>query len=330
MPAPFQEFLGLPMGLNNAPYELPDTFRMRVGVPHRSGKLAFHAFEREYPVMVSANAFWDREKREFKIPDATDLQMTDFALDSAGFVAMKAWGRSGEQKGIAGVYPWSLSSYLLFAAELGPSWYAAPDLCCEPEIASNKEEVNYRVRATATLLEACLRQIYAWHEELSKRCNARTIANMFPAPVPILQGWTVDDYQLSAELTQRVWERWQPWLGPPALIGVGSVCRRTVRHPKHGLLNILAGLEGHLHPKSRLHMFGVKGTVLSHLKQLPWVASADSMAYDVTARRKAFEGGYSNTVKHRAGAMSDWMESAASRMRPAVGDQHRLPFFAEA
>lgn len=328
MPTPFQEVLGLPIGLNNAPFEPPDTFRMRVGVPHRSGKLAFHAFEREYPVMVSANAFWDKEKGEFRIPQATDLEMTDFALDSAGYVAMKQWGTVGRQPGIAGVFPWSLSAYLAFATSVGASWYSAPDMCCEPEVAHNKEEVRYRVRATATLLEACLRQLYRWHEELSKTCNARTIANMLPPPTPVLQGWSIDDYQLSAELTLRVWERWQPWLAAPALIGIGSVCRRTVHHPQHGLLNVLAGLEGHLPPSSRVHVFGVKGAALSHLKQLKWIASADSMAWDVKARRKAFERGFSNTVAHRATAMTDWMDGATARMVPAAGDQVRLPFFA--
>ncbi|MBA9851983.1 hypothetical protein DEE93_18050, partial [Ralstonia pickettii] len=32
----------------------------RVGIPHRSGKLVFHAFNEGYPVMVSANAFWGK------------------------------------------------------------------------------------------------------------------------------------------------------------------------------------------------------------------------------------------------------------------------------
>lgn len=326
MSTTLKEVLGLPIGLSNAPYELPDTFRMRVGVPHRSGKLAFHAFEREYPVMVSANAFWDRERREFKVPQATDLEMCDVALDSAGYVAMSTFERHGKQEGLGGFFPWTLSQYLSFPSTLGASWYSAPDLCTES--ASNDDEVLYRVNATATMLEACMRQLYHWHEELSKTCNARTIANLLPPPVPVLQGRDVASYQLSAELTQRVWERWQPWVAPPALMGVGSVCRRAVSHPKHGLLNVLAGLEGHLPEKTRLHLFGVKGAALSHIKNMPWIASADSMAYDVGARRKAFEGGFSNTVAHRARVMSTWMEGAANRIRPAPGDQARLPFFA--
>ena len=324
---PFQEADGLPIEQCNAPYEPQGKFVMRVGIPHRSGKLAFHAFENEYAVMVSANAFWDEKKQMFRLPKATDLMDVDFAVDSAGYSAMTLWKAKGRQRGMAGIFPWTVSEFIEFATSLGASWWAAPDLCCETELAGNEEEVDFRVRATATLLEATLQTLYEWHCELAKTCNARTIANMLPPPVPVLQGWNVSSYQMSAELLQRVWERWQPWLAPPALIGVGSVCRRPVHHPKHGLLNVLAGIEGHLPTGSKVHLFGVKGAALSQIKMLPWVASADSMAYDVGARQKAFRGGFSNCVAHRSQEMSEWMGQAAARMSPAAGDQTRLPFF---
>ncbi|BBA45321.1 MULTISPECIES: hypothetical protein [Burkholderia] len=32
---------------------------MRTGLPHRGGRLAIHAFESGYPVMVSANAYFN-------------------------------------------------------------------------------------------------------------------------------------------------------------------------------------------------------------------------------------------------------------------------------
>lgn len=220
---PFKEANGLPIEQCNAPYEPAGKFVMRVGIPHRSGKLAFHAFENEYPVMVSANAFWDPNKQAFALPKATDLSECDTAVDSGGFSAMSLWKSNGPQRGMAGIFPWTVSEYIEFATSMGASWWAAPDLCCEPELAGNEEEVDFRVRATATLLEATLQQLYIWHCELAKTCNARTIANMLPPPVPVLQGWDTASYQQSAELLQRVWERWQPWLAAPALIGVGSV-----------------------------------------------------------------------------------------------------------
>lgn len=315
---------GLPANQVNA--HLSDELVMRVGVPHRGGRLAFHAFENEYPVMVSANAFWDGASRSFKMPEATDLTETDFALDSAGFTAVHRWQTQGTQAGMAGVFPWTCAQYVEFANCSGASWYSQPDLCCEPAVASNDAEIDFRIRATATLLEGVLRQIFAWQCELAKDCSSNVVANLLRPPVPVLQGWTVDHYLRSLELLNEVWSRWQPWIAAPRLIGLGSVCRRDLHHPKHGLFAVLAGLEGRLPEGARLHLFGVKGAALSQVKMYPWIASADSMAYDFGARVKAREACVSNTLAHRAGEMTRWMQAAAGRIRPSRGDQFRLSF----
>ena len=315
---------GLPRNQANA--HLGEGLVMRIGVPHRGGKLAFHAFENEYPVMVSANAFWDRATRTFKIPEATDLTETDFALDSAGFTAVHRWQTQGTQAGMAGVFPWTCSQYVEFANCIGASWYSQPDLCCEPAVASNDAEIDFRIRATATLLEAVLQQLFAWQCELAKNTSSTVIENMLKPPVPVLQGWTIDHYLRSLDLLDEVWSRWQPWLAAPRLIGLGSVCRRDLHHPKHGLFAVLNGLEGRLPQNSRLHLFGVKGSALSQVKMYPWIASADSMAYDFGARVKAREARKSNTLAHRADEMTKWMKAAACRIRPTAGDQFRLMF----
>src|SRR5882762_4276801 len=101
-----RELFGLPLEQCNAAFEARDKFVMGVGIPHRSGSLACHAFRRQYPAMVSANAFWDRRAQSFRLPKATDLQEVDFALDSAGFTAMRLWKAKGTQGGMAGVFPW--------------------------------------------------------------------------------------------------------------------------------------------------------------------------------------------------------------------------------
>lgn len=316
----------MPMEQSNAPFQPAHGLMMRVGVPHRGGRLAFHAFNCDYPVMVSANAFWDRASGSFKVPRASNLEECDFALDSAGFTAIRCWQRRGAQTGMLGVYPWSLQQYVQLASELRPAWFAQPDLACEPELAGSDEERLCRIEATATLLEACLRQIYAWQNVLARTCNARTVANMLFPPVPVLQGWTPDDYLLSLDLMQGVWRRWEPWLAPPALIGVGSVCRRHLHDRRHGLLAVLAALEGRLPTQSRLHLFGVKGNALSHLRARRWIASADSMAYDEGARRSAFREQRSNTIELRQAAMSNWMEKARQLSEVRAGDQHLLEF----
>ncbi|WP_262389454.1 hypothetical protein [Cupriavidus campinensis] len=207
------EVMGMPVGQVNA--VLDDELVMRIGIPHRGGRLAFHAFEQGYPAMVSANAFWNSTKREFVMPAATDLTEMDFALDSAGFSAMTLWKRKGRQAGIAGVYPWTLEQYLEFANQCGARWHSAVDFCCEPQVAGNAEEVDYRVNATATLLESALRVTYEWQNKLARTMTAREVANMIKPVVPVLQGWDRDSYLRSLDLTMQVWERWQPWLALP-------------------------------------------------------------------------------------------------------------------
>lgn len=113
------------LGLANA--NLPDEMVMRVGIPHRSGRLAFHAFQEGYKVMVSASAFWDAKTATFKIPEYTDLWELDVALDSAGFSSMRLWREKGRQTGIAGVYPWTYSQYIELAACTSRSWWSQPD-----------------------------------------------------------------------------------------------------------------------------------------------------------------------------------------------------------
>lgn len=322
----FDIHTGMPVGQQNA--NLDSGLTMRIGIPHRGGRLAFHAFNQGYAAMVSANAFWNAKKQCFQIPKATDLSELDLALDSAGFTSVSLWKQKGPQAGMASVYPWSYQQFVELAALIGPNWYAQPDLCCEPEIASSQAEIDYRIDATATLLEGTLRIVYAWQNELAKSCSAETVASLVRPPVPVLQGWSRSDYQRSLDLMISVWQRWEPWIASPALIGVGSVCRRSVHHSEYGLRAILASLEGMVPTGSRLHLFGVKGACLSDLKMHDsFIASADSMAFDVGARIKAHQMGCSNTIAHRSSEMTRWMQSAAQKIMPATGDQHRLCFY---
>lgn len=314
------------------PHQMPNAWLeeqlvMRVGCSHPGGAIPFHVFQQGYPAMVSAATFWDAKKRRFRVPKYTDLSEADVALDSGGFTAMLGFKKKGTQPGLAGIYPWTLADYLELVSELHPSWWAQPDLCVEPEIAGTQEEVTRRVDMTATLLEETMRTLYAWHNEMARTgWSARAIHNELPPPVPVLQGWSVSDYLRSLDNLMAVWQRWEPWVAPPKLIGLGSVCRRTLNDPVHGLWAILAGLEGRLPKGARAHAFGVKGAATTKLKMMGFVASADSMAFDYAARVKAREARISNTTAHRTQEMDRWMANAKSRMAPRAGDQFQLSF----
>lgn len=303
-----------------------DELVMRTGVPHRGGKLAIHAFESGYPVMVSANAFFNHKTGRFEVPENSPLQDVDVALDSAGFVAMMNFKSKGKQAGVGGIYPWSYEAYLELAFLLRPTFYSSMDLCVEPEATSGGIDTDWRIRATATMLEALLRIIEKWQTDYAlDGARSVTIATDLKPPVPICQGWELDDYLKSLDLTMEVWNR-HSWLAPPTLMGLGSVCRRDLHHPKHGLFAILDGIEGRLPFGTKLHLFGIKGPALDRVKMYPFVASCDSMAWDYSAREDAYRLGISNTMKHRAGKMDSWMNAAKERMRPKPGDQFRLAF----
>jgi hypothetical protein len=277
----------------------------------------------DYPVMVSAAAFYRRGR--FHAPRfPAVLHVTDLALDSAGFTAMKLWAGQGAQAGMANIYPWSLQDYVSLAQSLPLlNWWAQPDFCCEPEIAADAAERRRRIELTAfslgcTLQEVQLRQAaelacYAdGDEEVDEDVLECARAAIAP-PVPVVTGWTVDDYRYSAELLCRTWAPWEAMYACP-LIGIGSVCRRDLHHPEYGVLAILDALEGRLPSGSRVHLFGVKGAAIRHLIGHPLVASVDSMAYDVRARVTARERGLANVMAHRIEHMHRWRTKQATHL----------------
>ncbi|WP_209938707.1 hypothetical protein [Paraburkholderia sp. LEh10] len=61
----------MPMSQLNA--HVDDGLLIRVGIPHRGGKLAFHAFNEDFAGMVSASAFWNPKTGRFRIPEQRGL-----------------------------------------------------------------------------------------------------------------------------------------------------------------------------------------------------------------------------------------------------------------
>lgn len=284
---------------------------LRVGVPHFTGTLPAHCSEEDIPVMVSAGAFWRPDKGQFASPSTfgwtTDA--CNVALDSAGFVAMKQWSSRGSQSGIGGVYAWSLEQYLQLVCDVWPRWFSAPDACVEPEIAKDERTVRERCDLTIKLLEECL--LMAWHYSSKMDGN-------FRPPVPVLQGWRESDYRTSLQRTLEVWDECTigtQFERQPTLMGIGSVCRRQLHHPEHGLYRILDSVAKNLPPGIKLHLFGVKGAALAQIRaHYPMVASVDSMAWDFGARVEARKQSLPNTMAHRLGHMGRWYEAGLSRI----------------
>lgn len=246
---------------------------LRVGIDHAGGILMRHARDRGHPVMLSANTLWNGKWRK---PPFKDMDGVDVALDSSGFVAMTHFGG----------YRWTPTEYLEIAAAFPWAWWASMDFCCEPEIASNRAEVESRIQRTI-----------ATYKELL--IGARDAG--IPPPMPVLQGWLPEDY-LRCAVAMPDW---------PELVGIGSVCRRETSAIIH-LIDVLDKfLPGHV----KFHLFGVKGDALPMLAGHPRVFSTDSMAWDLAMR---LETQPPRPRSMRAEYMSKWFDDQTEKINAAT------------
>ncbi|MGB5336993.1 MAG: hypothetical protein WBN07_15345, partial [Woeseiaceae bacterium] len=183
------------------------------------------------------------------------------------------------------------------------TWWAQMDCCCEPEVAKDRAERLFRLAETSRLYGDC-----------NRHAQRRGIK----APMPVLQGWHVDDYRRSADLLP-VGE----W---PDLVGLGSVCRRSV-NGEDGIIAIVEALDRHLPSNVKLHLFGVKGAALDVLGGHNRLKSIDSMAWDMAARRKWPTG---RTMAKRIAEMHRWRNAQLERLtNTSAGMQSRLNFSEE-
>lgn len=231
------------------------------------------------PVMLSANSFWNEEAGRFS-PSWKKCAALRIHLDSGGYVAMKKYGR----------FRFGVEDYCRLAAEMRPEWFAQMDLCCEPDVASNRSEVFRRIEKTAENLREC-------------RAVAAEVGAQ--APLIVLQGWKPQDYVSGPAFDDPNFE----W---PAVVGVGSVCRRHLHGPD-GLLAVIGRLDAKLPPHVRLHLFGVKSQGAELLRHHPRIASVDSMAHSYGARVEAREEKKPCNNRLRAEHFTAWVERQRAR-----------------
>jgi hypothetical protein len=248
---------------------------VRVGVPLVSGELTRRCLDTGLPLLFSANAFArnaaDGEFAGFRLQAAQRLPAQhDIALDSAGFVAACLYGD----------YRWSIDAYLDLVAARPWTWWSSLDYATEPEVAGNAAMRRLRIDATCTNFVRC-----------ANRAGQRGLQD----PLYVIQGYTIADYEYAIQTA--------PFREWPALVGVGSVCRRHV-HGEHGLLQVLQLLDSALPAGTKVHLYGCKGVGLAALRPY-WsrIASVDSLAWDAGLRWAHPTG---RTQAMRAQAMADW------------------------
>ena len=254
--------------------------QIRIGLPGSFDTFSAVARDIGAPVLISANAFWQHARKRFWIPRRQLFNGVDLAIDSAGFVAMLRYWH----------YRWPLYKYVDFVKAVAPTWWAAPDYCCEREIAWNRAEVLSRVTRTAFKLE--------WTRQVAADTGV-------PPPMPVLQGWLPDDYERCADMSPDL----------HGMIGVGSVCRRPLHGPD-GLFAVVERLDRILPTNVTLHLFGVKGNAISALASHPRVVSIDSQAWDYAGR---LEKKGSFTIEYRSECMRRWAAKQSANLSRANG-----------
>ena len=256
--------------------------KIRMGLEGNRAQVITTAREIGSPVMVSANALWRRSSfsDQWKVYAGLDV-----ALDSGGFVAMKKYGG----------YRFTEDQYVGLASAMKPTWWAAMDFCCEPELAADQAAIFRRIDSTVEYLHRC--------QSAASKASIR-------APMPVLQGWRPEDY-----CSGPIYDPGFVW---PDLVGVGSVCRRRVHGPD-GLLEVVAALDKKVPPHVKFHLFGVKGTALRHLAGHPRIESTDSMAHSMRARWEAVEGGFPCDNQHRADHFRAWYRDAMQKISASQG-----------
>lgn len=153
------------------------------------------------------------------------------------------------------------------ALEVGNMQHCAPrDWMCEPAII-NGGTFN-GIHFVGTKLSVV---------EHQKRTVADYIDLLSKAPelpwVPVIQGWTLDDYLYCYEMYGRAGVD----LSALPLVGVGTICRR--QGTEEAAL-ILKRLEAE---KLKLHAFGLKSEGIPNVA--PFLESSDSLAWSYAARR---------------------------------------------
>lgn len=182
-----------------------------------------------------------------------------WALDSGGFSELAMFGE----------WRTSVSEYVTavrrYSSEIGHlAWVAPMDWMCEPSMLEQTglTVAEHQRRTIANFLE--LRQ------------------QLGQLVVPVLQGWTPDDYRAHAD----AYYMNGVVLEAEHTVGLGTVCRRQDTATAGLIVRELEPL--------RLHGFGIKVTGLHSFGDA--LASADSMAWSYRARLDAPLPG----CKHRA------------------------------
>lgn len=191
---------------------------------------------------------------------------TWWALDSGGFTELSMYG---EWRTTPGEYVAAVRRY---DEEIGHlSWVAPQDWMCEPFILAKTGLSVAEHQARTIDNYRRLRDLW-WDTEPGGGDTFREYVDLCPF-MPVLQGWTGDDYRRHADAYYAADVR----LEDCPVVGLGSVCRRQNTAA-------IGALVREFTPWLALHGFGCKTSGLAAYGQ--HLISADSLAWSYAGRRE--------------------------------------------
>ena len=203
------------------------------------------------PQFAGVPLFVSRRRLERRKSLESPPSLVEWALDSGGFTELSM---HGEWKVTPREYVRQVQRY---SRSLGRMAWAAPqDWMCEPQILekTGKTVVEHQRKTVANLIEL------------------RSIAPELPW-IPVLQGWSEDDYLRCAEIYDNV----NIPLDREPVVGLGTICRRQGTEEAESIVR-------RLHSEGlRIHAFGAKTTGL--VRYADFVTSSDSLAWSFNARK---------------------------------------------
>jgi hypothetical protein len=193
----------------------------------------------------------------------------------------------------AGEYEDSADEYLRYLLKHRPHLYALRDFPCEPDLLDELGRSVYDQQERS--LDA--------HIELWNKVSGHTLAD---SAVAVLQGWTKSDYL-------RHLDQLRDHGCLTDYVAIGSVCRRGYDEE---IADISLAIREALPPGTKLHAFGVKGSVLRFEEVVKALDSVDSAAYDYRVSRGfgGREDGESFTWRDCARAYLNWRHDLLSNI----------------
>ncbi|SHN48191.1 DUF7221 family queuine tRNA-ribosyltransferase-like protein [Cryptosporangium aurantiacum] len=192
--------------------------------------------------------------------------IAEWALDSGGFSELSLYGE------------WRTSPAAYVAAvrryddEIGMLGWAAPqDWMCEPVMLERTGLTVAEHQRRTVENYVVLRDLWAGSDESPDLARTPECCPF----MPVLQGWTADDYLRCAEM----YDAAGVTLSHHPIVGIGSVCRRQATTE---IRDVISRVKAELDVD--LHGFGVKTDGLAVYG--PDLRAADSMAWSYAARRR--------------------------------------------